>query len=214
MKTVATLAAVFLMLATLLSVLPTHGEGEIYDAVIRLHVLAASDSAGDQQNKLAVRDAILPVAAAALEGCESRAAAAARLRELIPQLEEIAAARLRELDAPAPVTVTLGQESYPTRAYEGFCFPAGEYLSLRVVIGSGEGANWWCVLFPSLCLSVAEGGRREELEEAFVAVGLTPEQYRVITESDESTTYRLRFKLLEVLSRVRDRVRAAGAVAE
>lgn len=211
MKTVATLAAVFLLLATLLSVLPTHGEEEIYDAVIRLHVLAASDSAGDQQNKLAVRDAILPVAAAALEGCESRAAAAARLRELIPQLEEVAAARLRELDAPAPVTVTLGQESYPTRAYEGFCFPAGEYLSLRVVIGAGEGANWWCVLFPSLCLSVAEGGRREELEEAFVAVGLTPEQYRVITESDESTTYRLRFKLLEVLSRVRDRVRAAGA---
>ena len=80
MKTVATLAAVFLLLATLLSVLPTllptHGEEEIYDAVIRLHVLAASDSVGDQQNKLAVRDAILPVAAAALEGCESRAAAA------------------------------------------------------------------------------------------------------------------------------------------
>jgi stage II sporulation protein R len=117
----------------------------------------------------------------------------------MPALEKAAEDVLRERGCERDVSVALGQEDYPTRDYEGFCFPAGEYLSLRVMIGKAEGRNWWCVLFPSLCLSVADGGSAEQLEEAFVAVGLTPEQYRVITESDENTTYRLRFKVLEIL---------------
>ena len=191
MRTVAILAFFFLLCAAVLSVLPVHGEAAIYDSVIRLHVLANSDSEADQRNKLAVRDALLPVAAEELGDCTGRA-------------EAVAQETLRELGSPANVTVTLGQERYPTRAYEGFCFPSGEYLSLRVLIGEAEGQNWWCVLFPSLCLSVAEGGAKEELEEAFIAVGLTPEQYRVITESDEDATYKLRFKFLEILEKWRN----------
>ena len=199
MKAVAVLAFFFLICAVVLSVLPVHGEAEIYESVIRLHVLANSDSETDQRNKLAVRDAILPIAAENLTDCATRAEASARLERLLPALESAAEQTLHNLGAPAPVTVTLGQERYPTRAYEGFCFPSGEYLSLRVMIGEAAGQNWWCVLFPSLCLSAADGGSRETMEEAFVAVGLTPEQYRVITESDEDTTYRLRFKFLELI---------------
>ena len=199
MKHLAILAAAVVVAATVLSALPVRGEEAIYDSVIRLHVLAESDSAEDQANKLAVRDAILPVAAQELDGCESRDSASARLAELIPTLEQVAERTLCQRGTDAVVTVTLGQEEYPTRAYEGFCFPAGEYLSLRVMIGEAKGQNWWCVLFPSLCLSVANGGSAEQLEEAFVAVGLTPEQYRIITESDENTPYRLRFKVLEIL---------------
>ena len=199
MKTLAVLAAVVVLLATVLSVLPLHGEEAIYDSVIRLHVLAESDSGEDQADKLAVRDAILPIAAEKLADCESRDSAVQRLEELLPTLEQTAQEVLRDRGTDTPVTVTLGQEEYPTRAYEGFCFPAGQYLSLRVMIGEAKGQNWWCVLFPSLCLSVANGGSAERLEEAFVAVGLTPEQYRIITESDENTPYRLRFKVLEIL---------------
>ena len=199
MKICTALAVSVLAAAVLLSVLPVHGEEAIYDSVIRLHVLAESDSAQDQADKLAVRDAILPVAARELDGCESREVAAARLEKLLPTLEQVAEQSLRERGTESDVCVTLGREIYPTRAYEGFCFPAGEYLSLRVMIGEARGQNWWCVLFPSLCLSVANGGSAEQLEEAFVAVGLTPEQYRVITESDENTPYRLRFKVLEIL---------------
>lgn len=199
MKLLATLAAATLIVATVLSVLPVHGEDAIYDSVIRLHVLAESDGREDQEDKLAVRDAILPVAAEELAGCEDRDSAADRLEALLPTLGRVAEETLRERGREVPVTVTLGQEEYPTRAYEGFCFPAGEYLSLRVMIGEARGQNWWCVLFPSLCLSVANGGSAERLEEAFVAVGLTPEQYRIITESDENTPYRLRFKVLEII---------------
>ena len=203
MKHLAILAAAVILTATVLSALPVHGEEAIYDSVIRLHVLAQSDSAEDQADKLAVRDAILPVAAQELDGCESRDSAAARLGEILPTLEQVAQQTLLRRGTDASVTVTLDREEYPTRAYEGFCFPAGEYLSLRVMIGEAKGQNWWCVLFPSLCLSVANGGSAEQIEEAFVAVGLTPEQYRVITESDENTPYRLRFKVLELLEQWR-----------
>ena len=201
MKTIAAFSVFVLLAAAVLSVLPVHGEAEIYESVIRLHVLAASDSEEDQADKLAVRDALLPLAAEVLADCATRAEAAARLEALLPTLEERAEETLRLRGAEDSVTVVLGQERYPTRAYEGFCFPSGEYLSLRVRIGEGAGQNWWCVLFPSLCLSVAEGGRAEEMEEAFISVGLTPEQYRIITESDENATYRMRFKFLEVLEK-------------
>lgn len=204
------LCALFLLCAAVLSVLPIRGEEAIYDSVIRLHVLAHSDDACDQQHKLAVRDALLPIAAEQLADCTTRDAAAARLQTLLPTLDAAAEQTLRERGCDAPVTVTLGQERYPDRTYDGFCFPAGEYLSLRVMIGEAQGQNWWCVLFPSLCLSAAEGGA-QDVEQACVAVGLTPAQYRVITQSDTHTTYRLRFKLLEVFEAWRDGMRDGKA---
>ena len=91
------------------------------------------------------------------------------------------------------MTVELGQESYPTREYERLAFPAGEYLSLRVMIGEAEGQNWWCVLFPPLCLHTAVTP-----EEEMISVGFTPDQIKVLTDSD-TPKYRLRFKLLELL---------------
>ena len=99
-----------------------------------------------------------------------------------------------EFVAGDTVTVTLGQETYPTRQYERLAFPAGEYLSLRVMIGEAAGQNWWCVLFPPLCLSAAA---EQDTEAICLSAGLTGEQYRVIADTD-STTYKLRFKILEV----------------
>ncbi len=208
MKRLAILCTALLLGTLLLSLLPTHGEEVIYDSVIRLHVLANSDSEADQADKLAVRDAILPLAAEQLKGCTSREEAAERLQAITPTLTSAAEETLRARGAKnTAVAVTLSAEQYPTRGYDGFCFPAGEYLSFRVMLGDAAGQNWWCVLFPSLCLSVARGGDAEQMEEAFVAVGLTPEQYRVITESDTSPTYRARFKLLEILAGLKEKAR-------
>jgi stage II sporulation protein R len=95
-----------------------------------------------------------------------------------------------------PVSVLLGKEEYPTRSYENCCFPGGTYVSLRVCIGEAEGQNWWCVLFPPLCLSAASANDDQSNEDAFISVGLTGEQYRVITETD-NVKYRIRFKILE-----------------
>jgi stage II sporulation protein R len=177
--------------------LPVHGEEQIYDAVIRLHVLANSDSEQDQALKLSVRDAVLAATTNALGDCADRAEAAARLQALIPTLTQIAEQTLRNKGCEDNVRIVLGQEDYPTRNYEAFCFPSGEYLSLRVMIGEAQGQNFWCVLFPPLCTSAATVDK-QQAEEEFIAVGLSKDQYAIITET-ENTKYTLRFKFLETI---------------
>lgn len=189
--------SLYVMIVGTMTFLPVHGESALYDAVIRLHVVANSDSEQDQALKMVVRDAVLARASEHLSGCESRAEAEEQLQSILPELELAAAQTLVERGCELPVRVVLGKEEYPTRNYESFSFPAGEYLSLRVLIGQGEGQNFWCVLFPPLCSSVASV-TRERAEDEFIAVGLNKQQYGIITETSDAQ-YKIRFRLLEVL---------------
>lgn len=186
-------AAVLLIAA--LAILPIHGEAGIYDNVIRLHVLANSDSDEDQALKLVVRDAVVAKSEQLLAGVTDRATAQCVLEEALPEIKAVAERALADAGKRAAVNVTLSDEEYPTRQYEQLAFPAGKYLSLRVMIGEAEGKNWWCVLFPPLCLTAATDTR--EQETVCLSAGLTGEQYRLIADTD-STKYRLRFKILEV----------------
>ena len=195
MRKILAFTVAFLLLFGAFMLLPVHGESEIYDSVIRLHVLANSDSDGDQAQKLLVRDRVIEVTGTLLKGAETRDEAEVILRQNLGKLREAAEEVLRQNGCFDAVAVSLGREDYPTRRYERLAFPAGEYLSLRVMIGEAAGANWWCVLFPPLCLSAAT--TKKEAEEAFLAAGLTEEQYRIITDSGNGK-YRLRFKILEV----------------
>ena len=189
---------VLLFLLGLFYVLPIHGEQEIYESVVRLHVLANSDSDQDQALKLKVRDEVLRVTEPLLTDCGSREQAEQILTEHADEIEAAAQAVVYAQGYDYPVSVLLGKEEDPTRNYENCCFPGGTYVSLRVCIGDAEGQNWWCVLFPPLCLSAASADGEQSNEEAFIAVGLTGEQYRVITETD-SVKYRIRFKILETV---------------
>ncbi len=179
----------------LLGLMPVHGESEIYDSVVRLHVLANSDSDYDQALKLKVRDGVLNAASEIITGCTTREEAITALSANLDTIQLAAAEVINAEGSTYPVTVELGEEEYPTRSYESICFPSGTYMSLRVMIGEAEGKNWWCVLFPNLCLKAAT---KKEAEDAFIQAGLTPEQYKIITESD-GTKYTVRFKVLEIL---------------
>ena len=191
------LALVILLVVLMaLSFLPVHGEQEIYETVVRLHVLANSDSAEDQALKLQVRDAVLEVTTPLVQNCRSQAEAVEILNAHLHDLEAAAAAVLAAEGYAYPVTVRLGEEDYPTRTYESCAFPAGRYVSLRVCIGEAEGQNWWCCLFPPLCLSAATA--RQDNEDAFIQVGLTKDQYGIITETGK-TKYKIRFRILEVI---------------
>ena len=190
-------AIVILLIAMMaLSFLPVHGERDIYDTVVRLHVLANSDSEADQALKLKVRDGVLEAAAPLVEGCTTQAEAIEVLTAHLAELEAAALSVVQSEGYDYPVTVLLGEEDYPTRVYESCAFPAGTYVSLRVLIGEGEGQNWWCCLFPPLCLSAATA--KSDNEDAFIQVGLTKDQYGIITETGK-TKYKVRFKILEVL---------------
>ena len=187
---------ILLVVMLALSFLPIHGEGEIYDTVVRLHVLANSDSPEDQALKLEVRDAILAVTSPLVEGCTSQSEAIRALESGMAEIEEAARAVITAAGRMDEVTVLIGREDYPTRTYESCAFPAGEYVSLRVCIGEAAGQNWWCVLFPPLCLSAASDGGAGE--DAFVSVGLSKDQYGIITETGR-TKYKVRFKILELI---------------
>lgn len=162
--------------------------------LIRLHVVANSDSAHDQAVKLEVRDAVIAAAKVLLDGTDDpRAALAGHLDEIA----EAAEARLRTLGEAHPVTVRLGKERFPTREYDTFALPAGVYESLRVTIGAGEGHNWWCVVFPSLCLTSS----MDELELAAQTAGFSDEEIRLIT--GEESGFVLKFRVLELLQKLK-----------
>ena len=185
-----------------LGLLPVRGEEKIYSDVLRLHVIANSDTEADQALKLRVRDGILAQLSTLLADCPDFAAAEARLGDesVLRALRESAEEILQKEGARYPVTVTLRQETYPRKRYEALCFPSGRYTSLRVQIGQAEGQNWWCVLFPQLCLNAASGSV-EENEEEFIEAGFTPEQYKIVTESDEPR-YEVKFKILELIEKI------------
>ena len=193
----AAVALCLLLLTLALTVLPVHGEAAVYDSVIRLHVLANSDSAEDQAVKLQVRDAVLAVTEPMLAHAADRDEAAEILEAHLDDVQAAAERALLSAGAEPRVRVTLTKEEYPTRRYENLAFPAGPYLSLRVLIGEAAGQNWWCVLFPPLCLSAATDKKQQEA--ALRSAGLTDEQYRIVTDTDKPR-YRLRFKILEWLT--------------
>ncbi len=182
-----------------IGLLPVHGETEIYDTVIRLHVLANSDSEEDQARKLRVRDAVLEVTAPLLQDCTDQAQAKQLLEEHMDEIRAAAEGVIESEGRTDAISLYLDEEEYPERSYDSFCFPSGTYLSLRVCIGEAEGQNWWCCLFPPLCVG-ASTVSSEKAEESFIAVGLNPSQYKIITESDRPV-YRVRFKILEWFGR-------------
>ncbi len=202
MKKLLTICVSVLVIVIFLGLLPVHGEADVYDSVIRLHVLANSDSEEDQILKLKVRDAVLEKVATVCEEnpCDNVFEAKRIIEESLCEIEEMAQKRIFDEGYDYDVEVLLNKEDYPTRNYEKLAFPSGEYLSLQVRIGEAEGKNWWCVLFPPLCLSAASDSVACS-EAALIDIGLSGEQYKIITES-ENVKYNVRFKILETLDGV------------
>lgn len=162
---------------------------------VRLHVVAASDSRADQEVKLRVRDAVKEKLEAAMTDIADAEAAMAYLRENLPKLEAVANGVLEACGLSDRAVVTLEKESFDTRVYDTFTLPAGVYDSLRITIGQGNGQNWWCVVFPTLCVpATAEG-----LEETALEAGLPEALTCALTGEDG---YEVRFFLLDMLGKL------------
>lgn len=164
--------------------------------MIRLHVIANSDTAEDQALKLQVRDAVLVQATEILENAADMEEAQRTLQQVLPELEATAAEVVKEKGCAYRVSARLERTEFPEKVYDGFALPAGEYLALRLVIGEGAGQNWWCVVFPPLCMTAAT-----DLEETAVAAGMAEEDLALMTE--ENTGYVLKFRSLELWESLR-----------
>ncbi|MBO4937404.1 MAG: stage II sporulation protein R [Oscillospiraceae bacterium] len=162
------------------------------EELIRLHVVAASDCDEDQALKLRVRDAVVENLNAALADVTDAEQAKAYLRENLPKIESLANRVLAEAGCSDTVHVSLAVEEFATRVYETFTLPAGIYQALRIVIGEGEGHNWWCVVFPSLCVPATSDG----FEDVAAGAGF-PDALTSALEGDDG--YEVRFFLLDAL---------------
>ncbi|MCD8003729.1 MAG: stage II sporulation protein R [Clostridia bacterium] len=226
MKKLLVFASAVLLLFAISAFIPSCSEMAIYDDVIRLHVLANSDSEYDQSLKLYVRDAVLSYVDGIISAANNKEEAEALISDATAEIESVAKSAVIEYGGDYDVTVTLSKEEYPRKSYGAVTLPSGTYTSLRVMIGDAEGANWWCVLFPRLCTSLALEASSEDDdlstgdettadqsadesnsdeaadEEEYVAAGFTPPEYRIITKSDDEVTYTVKFRIIEIIESI------------
>ena len=187
------LPLVSLLLSTLvLCLLPTEAEAGIYEDTVRLHILADSDKEEDQNIKLAVRDALLLTYAQELSLCQKEERDAF-FTEKLGEIQEFVDAKLSELGAPYVCSVSYGEEWYDTRVYEDFTLPQGTYTSLQIKLGRARGKNWWCVMYPPLCLNLATDAPPDD-----ALLGYNKQEVNLI----QGGRYQIKFKTLELLSSV------------
>ncbi|MBE3581043.1 MAG: stage II sporulation protein R [Thermoanaerobacteraceae bacterium] len=166
------------------------------DNLIRLHVVAPSDTDRDQQLKMEVRNVVLAEASKQLKDARDVEEARHWLAQNLATLTRAAEEKLSAEGSPYPVKAQWGDFDFPTRTYGSLVLPQGRYEAVRLIIGEGKGENWWCVLFPPLCLvDVADGG-----ETRAVVAPLAGESY------PQERRVELRFKIIEVLQAAKERL--------
>lgn len=169
---------------------------EIRSDVLRLHVIANSDSSVDQNLKLRLRDYILLEGKDIFDGSVNVENAVEKIEPKLPELEKSAKAFVKNAGFDYDVKITLSNEYFTTRTYESVTLPAGKYLALRVVIGSGEGHNWWCVMFPPMCVPAAD--KKDEIENVF-----TDKEIKLV---ESKPKYEPRFKVVEIYEQIREAI--------
>lgn len=165
------------------------------EELIRLHVVANSDSREDQAVKLQVRDAVIKSLEEDLKGLGDVEQAKAYLTENLAKIQAVANGTLEKAGFSGEAVVSLCREAFDTRYYDTFTLPAGVYEALRIVIGEGEGHNWWCVVFPTFCVPATTEGFADTAAGAGFPDSLTG----ALTGEEE---YEVRFYLLDALGRV------------
>lgn len=166
---------------------------EIRGDVLRLHVLANSDAKEDQQLKLKVRDALLEAGKSIFDGSVTKENAEEKIEDEKEKLVETAEKVIRENGFDYDVKITVTEEFFATRTYENITLPAGKYMAVRVLIGESAGQNWWCVMFPPLCLPTAQPDINLFFDEDEIK----------LVESDPR--YEPRFRIIEIYESIKNR---------
>ena len=196
MKKSALTVLLTLFFALMLSFSPRLAASSFKDSIVRLHILANSDSDEDQLLKLSVRDAIIENTDFVTEGI----AKSDIDEDVLKEIEETAADVIKEQGYDYTVKAVLTNEYFDTRDYGYFALPCGDYDAVRVEIGKAEGKNWWCVLFPPLCTPIAEA----DVKTAALKAGFSETDIGIITKGD--AVYSVRFKTMEIVSELKHKL--------
>ncbi len=189
-KTIILAVSVLLVITMIFGAYADFRQTSIAEKLIRVHIIANSDSPLDQKEKLLVRDKLIELATPLLKNVksikEAEAIVSDNLDLFVSEAEKISS---------YPCSASLCNTSFPTRYYDSFTLPAGEYKALRIILGDGKGKNWWCVMFPPLCttaldaVSVCENAELTEDERALILNG--------------ENVYRYEFKILELIGKLK-----------
>ena len=179
----------------------TASAGTVKGDVVRLHILANSNSEIDQEVKLKVRDALLETNASILSDSVTKENAKEHFESSKEILLKTAKKTLKENGFNYNVKITLQEEYFNTRSYGNLTFPAGQYTAIKVVLGEGEGKNWWCVMFPPLCVPAADGLETNETTADY----LTQSGEKIVNGGEK---YIVKFKFLEIYEELRDKFNA------
>ena len=169
---------------------------ELADKMIRLHVIARSDSDADQAVKLLVRDNVLSFTQGLLKCISGVDAAEKVIEDHLGDIQRIVNATLAESGCDYTAEAEVKVTEFPEKTYDSFALPGGKYLALRILLGEAEGKNWWCVVYPPLCTASAV-----EWEETAEQAGLSGEEIALMKR--ESTGYEIRFKVVELWQKLR-----------
>ena len=187
-------ACVALILTVLFTMIPFQAAcSDISDSVFRLHILANSDSEADQNLKLKVRDRLLEYSQTLFEKAKTKEEAEMLIADRLQELADVASSEIAQNGFEYPVRAEITRMYFTTRHYENYTLPSGTYDALRVTIGEGKGHNWWCVMFPSLCINTDVDGDRKTKE------ALGEQEYDVV--KNEKREYK--FFIVELFEKIR-----------
>lgn len=173
---------------------------DLQDNLIRLHIIANSDGGADQAVKLKVRDAVLSKMHEETQN-KSRG-------EIIKNLDEIEKTANRVLDENCldyTASAVYGKFYFPKKEYRGMTLPSGEYYGVRIVLGNGNGHNWWCVMYPPLCVSEEGSAGLDEEAKELLKNSLNTETYDIVTQSDKKVV--VKFKAVELVQELREKLK-------
>ncbi len=169
----------------------------IADSVLRLHIIANSNEKADQDLKLKVRDRLLKEGVDIFGENISPKDAELFIRKNKAKIQKIAEEEIKKNGYSYNVRIEVGEFPFPAKIYDSIMLPSGRYKALRVIIGEGKGENWWCVLYPPMCVIdkvTAESGKRQ-LEKS-----LSGEEFRMI--SKENPPAEIRFKIVDIINSI------------
>ena len=172
---------------------------QLSDKVMRFHVLANSDSVGDQALKLEVRDAVGSLLREKMQAADSREACIRMIEEELPEIRRTAEEVVESYGYDYPVEAGIQNVDFPVKSYGDYTFPAGNYEALELVIGEGAGRNWWCVMYPNMCFSGTVYEVVDAAADASLQEVLSEEEYKTVIDTGN---YKVQFKYLKFLNRL------------
>lgn len=171
------------------------------DRILRLHILAAGDDTASQEIKLHVRDAVLNHIQTATAGADTAKEAEETLAPLLPEIIAVANGTLADYGVSYTATAELTTEFFPIKQYGSVLLPPGEYRALRIVLGEGEGKNWWCMLYPSLCFTEGITATLPDEEREELRGFLSEEEYDTLFSGKEKKPV-FRFRIVELWKKI------------